>query len=541
MKWNSKLHTLFIVCRTNDNSFFSSPFSRAVSHGNSRVRLGEQPSPASRVTVNGRVRGNRDRGSGPGCSGALRKGGASMKTCKLATFSAILLALAFVALPASAESHVRIVRLSFQQGNVEIDRNTGQSFEKAIENMPIVEGTKLRTGQDGQAEVELEDGTVVRLVPDSEIGFPHLALDSGNKLTTISVDQGTAYFDIRHKGHDLITLALPGRQLDLDHSAHFRVSVGSDQIRLAVFSGEVTTGDHGHEITVKKKETVALDINDPEYHLAKGVDSMVGDSWDRDRTEYQEAYATNAGFSTGPLSPYYGWSDLNYYGGWYSLPGYGMLWQPYNMYAGWSPFGSGAWAWYPGPGWMWVSSYPWGWLPYRYGNWLFVPGWGWAWQPGTVWNSWYSVPRIFNPPVGFVPLLPPAVINGAHPGPTVIVRGSPLAPHVPADGIRKMQPLPKGATVISAPGILNPMKPSPNRGFSPSLGVPRNAPAPHVGPSQRGTPRTSPQSRTEAVPRGNFMTHIDSGFGHVGSAMGSVAHAGVGGHFGGGFGSGHGR
>src|ERR1700741_2232749 len=46
-------------------------------------------------------------------------------------------ALAFVCavVPASAESHVRIVRLSNVEGTVQVDRNTGQGLEKAFLNM----------------------------------------------------------------------------------------------------------------------------------------------------------------------------------------------------------------------------------------------------------------------------------------------------------------------------------------------------------------------------------------------------------------------
>src|ERR1700693_4703892 len=81
-----------------------------------------------------------------------------------------------------------------------------------------------------------------------------------------------------------------------------------------------------------------------------------------------------------------------------SVPGYGMVWQPYFLDASWSPFQDGGWVYYPGAGYMWVSSYPWGWMPYRYGNWAFVPGFGWIWQPG-YWNTWYSIPQVVNPPV----------------------------------------------------------------------------------------------------------------------------------------------
>ena len=40
------------------------------------------------------------------------------------------------------------------------------------------------------------------------------------------------------------------------------------------------------------------------------------------------------------------------------MPGYGMMWQPYLAGAGWDPFMNGAWMWYPGSGYAWISAYP---------------------------------------------------------------------------------------------------------------------------------------------------------------------------------------
>jgi len=57
------------------------------------------------------------------------------------------------ALPAAADSQVRIVRLSDVQGGVQIDKNTGLGFENAFLNLPITQGTQLRTRDNGRAEI----------------------------------------------------------------------------------------------------------------------------------------------------------------------------------------------------------------------------------------------------------------------------------------------------------------------------------------------------------------------------------------------------
>ena len=80
----------------------------------------------------------------------------------------------FASLPALADSHVRIVRLSYIEGGVQISHGAGGAYEKAIVNLPITEGAKLKTS-DGRAEVEFEDGSTLRIVPDSTVAFSQLS------------------------------------------------------------------------------------------------------------------------------------------------------------------------------------------------------------------------------------------------------------------------------------------------------------------------------------------------------------------------------
>ncbi len=47
----------------------------------------------------------------------------------------------------SANSKVRIVRLSEVKGEVQLDRQTGKGFEGAMANLPVIEGSKLKTGR----------------------------------------------------------------------------------------------------------------------------------------------------------------------------------------------------------------------------------------------------------------------------------------------------------------------------------------------------------------------------------------------------------
>ena len=139
-----------------------------------------------------------------------------------------------------ADSQIRMVRLSQVDGTVQIDRNSGNGFEKAIPNMPITQGVRLQTGSNGRAEVEMEDGTTIRLAPDTAMSFPELVLhDSGIRASTAQLTLGTAYFNVLHKKKEEIRVAFAHQSIDVDHEVRFRVSVDLATAKVSVFKGEL--------------------------------------------------------------------------------------------------------------------------------------------------------------------------------------------------------------------------------------------------------------------------------------------------------------
>jgi uncharacterized protein DUF6600/FecR-like protein len=330
-------------------------------------------------------------------------------------FSMVVLtvaACALLALPALADSQARIVRLSDVQGSVQIDKNTGMGFENAFLNLPITQGAQVKTHDRARAEIEFEDGSTLRLTPNTTVQFSTLGLsDAGKRISVINLVEGMAY--VNWLGKDEVTVNFSREKLTLDHAAHFRVDTSTEIANLAVFKGDVKVDGPVGNLVVSKKKTAEFNAADNDkYTLANNIEEAPLDSWDKESNSYHDQYAKNNS------SPYgYGVSDLNYYGSYSNVPGYGMMWQPYFTGVGWDPFMNGAWSFYPGYGYMFASSYPWGWTPYRYGNWIFVPSNGWMWQPGG-WNSWLTVPRYG----GAVPAtFRPPVVPVAGTGSTVIV------------------------------------------------------------------------------------------------------------------------
>jgi hypothetical protein len=322
-------------------------------------------------------------------------------------------------LSAVAKSSVRIVRLSYVEGSVQIDRGTGK-YEKAFVNFPITEGVKLRAQSESRAEIEFEDGSTVRLVPDTTVQFPQLSLeDSGTKVSTVEILSGTAYVNYAGTRDSSLSLAFGREKVAMTKAAHLRIGVDEKSAAVAVLKGEIQVEAPSGTSEVKKNQTAEFSVADNDkLALVKDVSDQPFDAWDKQQEQYHQRYNTNSYSSyTGGN---YGMADLNYYGNFFSAPGYGMMWQPYFIGAGWDPFMDGAWALSPGGGFGWVSSYPWGWAPYHSGAWVFLPGYGWAWQPGGAWSPFYT-PHVLNAPAGFV--APHAPVGGTG---TVIVNRGPV-------------------------------------------------------------------------------------------------------------------
>jgi hypothetical protein len=284
------------------------------------------------------------------------------------------------------DSHVRIVRLSDVKGNLALDRKTGLGFEQTMQNMPIVEGEKLKT-EDGYAEVEFEDNTTMRLAPESQVDFSLLALrSSGAKASTMNVVKGTVYVSTEStKGNEFLLVAGEAK-MTVAPSTHLRLEMNETRTVVSVFNGSVEVQRGGETTVVGKKESLAIGAD--QMTVAKKVTGEPYDAWDKESIDYHKRYAAANTFAGGGNA--YGLSDLNYYGNFINAGG-SSFWQPYFVGAGWSPYANGLWALYPGAGYSFVSPYPWGWLPYHSGSWSFFPGYGWGWQPGGTWNGLNNV------------------------------------------------------------------------------------------------------------------------------------------------------
>ncbi len=322
-------------------------------------------------------------------------------------------------------SKVRIVRLSEVKGTVLLDRNIGRGFEPAVANMPIVEMSRLQTG-DGVAEVEFEDNSTLRLAPHSLVEFAQLErLATGTTASSVDLVKGMAYVSLLKTRGNEFNLLFGKQKLQLPPSSHVRLQVDGTEAKLGVLDGMLQIDGASGPIDVSKNKTVTFHLkSEDQPTVARNIEPYDElDLWDQKEAKYHAQSVPASALTNSPYA--YGLSDMGYYGSFMDAGGCGSMWRPYFASAAWDPYANGAWAWYQGAGYSWVSPYPWGWTPYHYGSWSYCPGVGYGWMPGGAWNGLNNIVATgpVNGPVrgpGPLPIRPIRAPVGREPTLTVV-------------------------------------------------------------------------------------------------------------------------
>lgn len=325
---------------------------------------------------------------------------------------------------------LNVARVSFVQGSVQLLAGQGADFQQAVMNMPVVDGSRLQTGGDGQAEVEFGDGSVARLTPNSSLQFDHLGQDQ----VLLQQLSGLSYYEFNvGDGHP--PFGLQFANVHVQPTANSIVRVGLDAgWDVAVINGSINVQGEGiPAVDVAENQSIRSGAeNGAPYTVAQGI---TGDSWDNWNQDRDQAIAQEASQQT-PVrdeaanGQSENWNDLDADGNWYPVEGAGNVWVPAGVGPDWDPYGAGYWAYYPTFGYTWVSSYPWGWLPYHCGSWNYYP-FGWGWSPGrNVGRVWSPVTVVRTHPPGWsMPIRPVHPPGGARPlpGRLVVVDRGPVA------------------------------------------------------------------------------------------------------------------
>ncbi|MET0623238.1 MAG: DUF6600 domain-containing protein [Pyrinomonadaceae bacterium] len=328
----------------------------------------------------------------------------------------------------------RVERVDGEVGlSRDLDADAGADDVEWIElmpNTPLTEGDRVYARQDSRASLAFTGRNFARLEPDSSLDV----LSLSDRRTQLALREGSAIFDLGALGPDeMFEVATPYGAVDLqepgiyevgyndDGSAFVSVLSGLAQVVGLAGSGEVGKGEM-LTLLGQTAAQVALSRLSPDY--AGGLlDDYYGDrypeAYDGRYSDYNaylndpDYYHPFNGQTSYQHVPAYvpGAYDLDRYGDWQNLDGYGYAWSP-RVEQGWAPYRDGNWTLDDPYGLTWVSNEPWGYAPYHYGRWASV-GDRWYWIPeGANTQTAYApalvafLPATEANQVGWVPLAP---------------------------------------------------------------------------------------------------------------------------------------
>jgi hypothetical protein len=272
----------------------------------------------------------------------------------------------------------RVARLNLVQGPaVSMQPAGSDQWVPAVINRPFTIGDYIYADVDSRAELHFDAG-VMRIAPQTSLGL--LNFDDG--VAQLSLVEGSLNLHIRRLSpDDVIEVDTPNAAVTITSPGDYRVNVNpNDQtsfVEVRAGSVDVTGGGDGFSLQAGQSSHLSgTDTLGYDLVSAPGLDAFDMFCVERDRREqaFHPRYVS---------ADMIGYEDLDGNGTWTQQAGYGAVWYPTTVAAGWAPYRYGHWAWIEPWGWTWVDDAQWGFAPFHYGRWAFVGG-RWGWTPGPV-------------------------------------------------------------------------------------------------------------------------------------------------------------
>jgi hypothetical protein len=275
----------------------------------------------------------------------------------------------------------RVGRVAFAEGGA----TEFPGGEPARLNDPVMRGSRLKTEDDGLAELRL-GATAAALAGGSEATVSVL----DDRLFELALPRGrTALRLYDSDGDDAVAVAIPAGRVSLARPGRYDIEAGGDSepARVTVFAGEARFAGGGSEQRVAAGQSALLQgANGVATGPAQEDDFSVwfaARDWQPDRLA--AAFLVSSGMT--------GWETLDAHGRWDTISGWGWVWYPRGLPEDWAPYRYGHWRWVDPWGWSWIDNASWGFAPSHFGRWAQVDG-NWGWVPGR-----YVAQPIYAPAV----------------------------------------------------------------------------------------------------------------------------------------------
>lgn len=314
-----------------------------------------------------------------------------------------ILIAALLFIPALGHAELNgLARISLVEGNVQFHGGDTPDWLPVAVNTPLDEGDSIWCPPGSRAEIQLRNGTCIRLDENSSLDL--IAVE--DDFAQVHLGMGHLYARTTNGREQSLQLDTADTTVKIYARTRLQLDLNDEgDTDVSIIRGTAYVEGNGSRTRLRAGEMLTADGNRSEIFPLAPPDAWARWNMERDRIVY--ARLGDRRYLPDQLAIYA--DDLAGNGEWLQVRDYGYVWRPTVIVPDWAPYQVGRWVWRGGD-YVWISAESWGWAPYHYGRWVVVPGSGWCWVPparddvfwGPGYVGWVTTPTY----VGWVPLAP---------------------------------------------------------------------------------------------------------------------------------------
>ena len=232
-----------------------------------------------------------------------------------------------------ADPPSRVGRMSYLQGRVSFSPAGENVWVNAQLNRPLVAGDRIWANAHARAELQL-GSAALRIEDETSLRIINL----NDHIAQIDISQGTLQISVRQLNPGQIyEIDTPHLAFNITKAGDYRFDVddNGNATTVTVRSGKGIA--YAKNVAYKMKSGSAYrftgrNLSHTQYVAVRGLDSF--DRWSSER----ERRATKSRSIRYVSTTVIGYEDLDTYGSWTYVRGYGNAWTPHHVPAGWAPY-----------------------------------------------------------------------------------------------------------------------------------------------------------------------------------------------------------
>lgn len=319
---------------------------------------------------------------------------------KAKLFSAVLLLILAVIPALAAQEANEVAIVSLLDGGLSITNRDGNQHQ-AVVNFPVFPGDILRTAAEARAEIQFNNGSLLRLDKDSELLIGTIqapSLTTRFSITSLALLKGAVYVISNRYDREILQVLTQETAVSFPKNTNVEIfldpQAGTQVISHWGRPELIYTSEDGLRQLSRQLSGKSAVLLDPENGLQEMVYTEEGDflAWNRYVDDNFKALHHEKSFlprkiTRNPLLQYWTerWSSI--FGEWVYDRLFGYVWKsgfpddPFRR-----PFWNARRVTVNNEVYL-VPDEPWGWAPANMGTWVFLKKWGWVWIPGTNFSS----------------------------------------------------------------------------------------------------------------------------------------------------------